>query len=122
MQQLVGGYLVKRIEAEIFRPPAARPEPDAAAEPATETAGPDRIDLTDERGRAVGTAYRLPGVAVYVVSDGHAHRQDDLDWSLRDPDSRLFVLRDGGAIAALVYAPARTRRPRKVEALRADEV
>ena len=119
MQKVVGGYLVKQIEAGLFAPPADPTEPDA---PAADDAL-DRLAIADTRGRPVGTAYRLPGVAVYVVSDGHGHRQDELEWCLGDPNGRLFVQREAGRITALIYAPApRRRRPRRVEALRADEV
>ena len=121
MQKVVGGYLVKRIEAELFAPPAQAAEP----KPSPDEAAPDaldRLDVADERGRPLGTAFRLPGVAVYVVSDGHGYRQDELEWCLADPSSRVFVQRDGGRITGLVYAPARKRPRRRVEALRADEV
>ena len=127
MQKVVGGYLTKRIEAELFAPPAppAEPDPSESGPPAPDDA-PDRLAVTDGRGRAVGTAYRLPGVAVYVVSDGHGHRQEELEWCLRDPNGRLFVLRDGGRVSGLVYAPAAKRRRRQAEGLpaglRADEV
>ena len=122
MQRVVGGYLAKRIGDELFSPPAqpveATPTPDGDGEGDAQ----DRLALSDERGRPLGTAFRLPGVAIYVVSDGHGYRQDELEWGLKDPSSRIFVQRDGGRITGLVYAPARKRPRRRVEALRADEV
>ena len=117
MQRVVGGYLAKRIGDELFSRPA---QPSAPGPPADDD-GPDRLALTDEAGRPLGTAYRLPSVAVYVVSDGHGHRQDELAWCLADPEGRLFVQRDGGRISGLIYAPAPSRPP-AVAGLRADEV
>ena len=119
MQKVVGGYLVKRIESELFAPPA---QPAKSSPPADDDVDGDRRFVSDERRRRLGTAYRVPGVAVYVVSDGHGYRQDELEWCLGDPDSRLFVERDGGRITGLIYAPASARRRRRVEGLRADDV
>ena len=123
MHQIVGGYLAKRIGDELFAPP--RPESSRAAEagPAPEVGPPDQVEITDDRGRLLGTAHRLPGVAVYVVTDGYSYRQDELEWCLAEPSGRRFVLREGGRIAGLVYAPPdRRRRRERVEAMRAEDV
>ena len=117
MQRVVGGYLAKRIGDELFSPLA---QPTMPGTPADDD-DPDRLAVSDEGGRPLGTAYRLPGVAVYVVSDGHGHRQDELAWCLADPEGRLFIHRDRGRITGLIYAPASSRPP-TVEGLRADEV
>jgi hypothetical protein len=123
VHQIVGGYLAKRIGDELLAPP--RPERTRATDagPVAEDGPPDEVEITDDRGRLLGTALRLPGVAVYVVSDGHSYRQDELEWCLAEPSGRRFVLREGGRIAGLVYAPPdRRRRRQRVEALRAEDV
>ena len=117
MQRVVGGYLAKRIGDELFSAPARPTVPG----PTADDDDPDQLVLADETGRPLGTAYRLPEVAVYVVSDGHGHRQDELAWCVADPEGRLFVQRDGGRITGLIYAPA-PGRPPTGEGLRADEV
>ena len=118
MQKMVGGYLVKRIGDELFSPPPERADVGAASDDDDEA---DRLILADDEGRPLGTAYRLPGVAVYVVSDGYGHRQDDLAWCLGEGEGRVFVQWEGGRIVGLIYAPA-AGRTTAAEGLRADEV
>ncbi len=118
MQKMVGGYLVKRIGDELFSAPPQRAESEPSRE---EDDDADRLVLTDDEGRPLGTAYRLPGVAVYVVSDGHGHRQDDLEWCLGEGEGRVFVQREGGRIVGLIYAPTASAAT-AVAALRAEEV
>ena len=118
MQRVVGGYLAKRIGDELFAPPPQRAE---SGPPPDDDDDADRLVLTDDEGRHLGTAYRLPGVAVYVVSDGHGHRQDDLEWCLGEGEGRVFVQREGGRIVGLIYAPTASAAT-AVAALRAEEV
>ncbi len=116
MQKMGASYVAKRIADQLMAPPAKRAEP---SEPA---ADPDGEVFHDEEGQPLGTAYRVPGVAVYVVSDGYDSPQDELERCLAEPESRLFFHTEDGRITGLVYVPDPSRAPRRVEAIRADDV
>ncbi len=116
MQKMGASYVAKRIADQLMAPPAKRAEP---SEPA---GGPDGEVFHDEDGQPLGMAYRVPGVAVYVVSDGYDSPQAELERCLAEPESRLFFHTEDGRITGLVYVPDPSRAPRRVEAFRADDV
>ena len=120
MQKMAGSYLVKRLGDELFAKPAPREE---TAEEASEEA--DEYDgqvVHDEEGQRLGTAHRVPDVAVYVVFDGYGRPEDVLARCLAQPDSRLLFQEERGRVTALIYVPDPSALPRRPEGLRADEV
>lgn len=116
MQKIGAQYIVKRISDYVTAPPAQPAEPSA----------PDRdLDgqvIHDEQGQRLGTAHRLPDVAVYVVSDGPADHEAELKRCAGEPASRLFFHTEGERLTGLIYVPDPSRLPRRVEGARADEV
>src|SRR5690242_8261780 len=76
-------YFVKKIADQIMAPPA---EAAAAA-----TAGDlDGQVIRDEAGQPLGTAHRLPDVAVYVIADRAVGLDDELRRCLGDAEQRVF--------------------------------
>jgi hypothetical protein len=108
--------------------PAAAVEPDEGVEEveAAESIAPvDELDgqpFFDENGQPLGTARRLAGVAVYVVTDGYASRHGELLRSLEEPESRIIWHTVDGRITALIYVPDPTNAPSRPEGMRADDV
>lgn len=126
MQRVVGGFLVKQAKDFLLEPPR-RPVEDAADEEdgagvAVETAA-DEAEFTDEAGNALGTAYLVPGVDVWVVAERRGERWEELARCLAEPGSRVFFQQERGRVTTVIYAadPERPVRPR-TEGLRADEV
>ena len=122
MQKIGAHYLAKRIADQLLAPPA---QPATAAQPVEgEVAGGD-LDghvVHDEHGQPLGTAHRLRDVAVYVVADGYGDYEDELRRCLEDPEPRVFLYTEGARIAGLIYVPDPSRAPRRVSAIRSDEV
>ena len=120
MQRKAGAFLVKRIGDELFAKPSSPPpaEPESAAD----EDDLDRRPFTDEDGQTLGTAYRLPGIAVYVVLDRPGDRNAELERCLEEPESQLYVRREGGRITALIYTPHPNRPRPQGDAPRAEDV
>lgn len=116
MQKMAASFVAKRVADQLMAPPTKRTEPTEAA------SGPDGEVFHDEDGQPLGTAYKVPGVSVFVVSDGYDSPQDELERCLAEPESRLFFHTEDGRITGLVYVPDPSRAPRRVEAIRADDV
>lgn len=116
MQRIGGQYLAKRLADQLLAPPA-RP-----AEPAAPDEDLDGQVFRDDEGEPVGTARRVPGVAVYVVADGTGDHADELARCLEEPGSRLYWRAEEGRITGLIYAPDPDRVVVRVAATRADEV
>ena len=121
MQTKASAYLAKRIGDELLKPskPTEPAEPDEPEPPADELEG--QVFL-DEHERSLGTSYRLPGVAVYVVTDGYANREEELARCLPEPQPRIFLRREDGRITGLIYVPDPSRAPRRPDGMRASEV
>jgi len=131
VQRVVGGFVAKQVKDILLappKPPAEAGSADEAEVGPTEgeieaTAEADEGEFTDEEGRSLGMAYRLPGVAVWVVADRRGERWDELERCLAEPGARLFLQRERGRVTAIIYAADPTRPPRpRAEGLRADDV
>jgi hypothetical protein len=64
----------------------------------------------------------VPGVAVYIITDGRGDLAGDLERCLSDPEMRLFFHHDDDRLTGLIYAPDPSRLPARVEGFRADDV
>lgn len=121
MQRMAGAYIANRIKQELFSSPEEADE--ETAEVAAEADELDGQVVHDDEGRAIGRAYRLPEVAVYVVTDDE--RPDAaLLRALRDPDCQLIFQTAGGRATAVIYVPEPLQEtPRgSVRGMRADDV
>ena len=121
MQRMAGAYIANRIKQELFPSPT---EPDE--ESGEVTAAVDELDgqvVHDDEGRAIGRAYRLPDVAVYVVTDNE-RPEDALVRALRDPDCELIFQTEAGRATAVIYIPEPLQEPSRanVRGIRADDV
>ena len=110
MQRTIGAYIANKIKDEIFSP-----QPVETDRGEVEYVEPERDPLDgqlirDAEGRALGRAYRLRDIAVYVVSGEGADRDAELERAVNDPETELIVHWEGDRIAALVYVPAQARR------------
>ena len=125
MQRIGASYIAKRIADQVLAPPPKPAAPDEPEDEPSEEPVVDELDgqpFHDEDGQPLGTALRLPGIAVYVVADGYANRHAELLRSLAEPESRLFWHTEDGRITALIYVPDPANAPRRAEGIRADEV
>lgn len=124
MQRTIGMYIANRIKDEIFSPQAVETEEGEVAyvEPAHDPLDGELI--RDTEGRALGRAYRVPDVAVYVVSGNNADPDAELERALDDPETETIIHWEGNRIAALVYVPeqARSGAVSGPRGIRADDV
>ena len=124
MQRMAGAYIANRIKQELFSSPEA---PDETDEESTEVAAAaDELDgqvVHDDEGRAIGRAYRLAEVAVYVVTDD-GRPEAALLRALRDPDCQLIFQTAANRATAIIYVPEPAQEaPRgSVRGMRADDV
>lgn len=122
MQRTIGMYIANRIKNEIF----AKPE-EADADGDARESYEDPLDgeqIHDDQGRALGTAYRLHDVAVYVVAGNRANPDRELERAIDDPASELIIHREGRRVTALVYIPEQIEQapPSQTRGFRADDV
>lgn len=127
LQRKAGTFLVKKINDELFSKPASPGEPDpapaTAATPATPVEDLDGQMIRDEEKRPVGTAHRVPDVAVYVVFDGWGNPTSELARCIDDPGTRvMFQHTASGQITGVIYVPDPSRAPQRAEGMRADDV
>lgn len=121
MQRTIGMYIANRIKNEIFAKPDVE-DPDGDDESYVDPLDGEMIH--DDEGRALGTAYRLHDVAVYVVAGSRANPDTELERAVNDPDSELIIHREGRRITALVYIPEQVEQapPSNTRGFRADDV
>lgn len=123
MQRMAGAYLVKRLGDELMPKPAPAASDEGNGEEKATDDGLDGQVVRDEEGRAIGTAHRLPGVAVYVAfDDGYETPQQVLARCLEEPEPTLLLQREGRRIVGLIYVPDPSLAPKRPEGFRADEV
>ena len=127
LQRKAGTFLVKRINDELFAKPEAAPDATTPVTSAPPPAPPvDDLDgqmVHDEEKRPVGTAHRVPGIAIYVVFDGYGHPDKELARCIDDPGTRvMFQHTDRGQITGVIYVPDPTRAPQRAEGMRSDDV
>ena len=138
VQQKAAMYVAKRFADQVLSSPKPvetdETVPESAAAPVVSTksapaASAAPVDLglhgqviTDESGQPLGTAIRLQGMAVYIVTDGYRYNLDDLTHSLGEPNTRLFLHEDDGQVTGLIYVPDPADLPPRIEGTRADDV
>lgn len=129
VQRVVGGFVAKQVKDMLLAPPR---QPAAEVDETVDggdvglqvgaEAGADEGEFTDEEGRPLGTAFLVP-VAVWVVAERRGERWEELERCLAEPGSRLFIQRERGKVATLIYAGDPARPPReRGEGLRAEDV
>ncbi len=125
MQRVGASYVGKKIYDYLMTQPE-KPAEAVAEDLAELVAEPDdELDgqpFHDEDGQPLGIARRVPGLAVYLVSDGHGNPAGELARYLADPETRLFWRETDGRITALFYVPDPSRVPERPRAMRADDV
>jgi hypothetical protein len=125
-------YVMKKVADYVTTPPprpADRQEVEAEEPAPRRHAGAESQDdplhgqvITDENGETVGTARRVPGVAVYVVAPAYANAAAEFERALDDPETRLFFHREDDRLVGLIYVPDPTSAPEPVAGMRADEI
>jgi len=123
LQRNVGMFIANKIKDEIFSPQEVRN--DEGEVEYVETHDPlDGELIRDDQGRALGRAYRVPDVAVYVVSGNNVDPDEELERALHDPEAETIIHWEGDRIAALVYVPeqARSNAATGVRGLRAEDI
>jgi hypothetical protein len=126
VQRVGASYVGKKIYNYLMTQPEAPPDGDVPEEARpVDEASVDELNgqvFHDEEGQALGTAHRVSGLSVYVVSNGYGNPAVELERALNDPETRLFWRTTGERIVALVYVPDPSRAPERPSALRADEI
>ena len=126
MQRVGASYVGKKIYNYIMTQPEAPAEGEQAEVGGTLADVPvDELDgqpFYDEDGQPLGTAHLVPGLAVYVVSNGYANSAVELERALNDSETRLFWRTTGERIVALIYVPDPSRAPQRPTAMRAEEI
>jgi hypothetical protein len=124
MQRTVGMYIANKIKDEIFSPQQVETE-DGEIEYIESDHDPlDGELIRDDQGRSLGRAYRVPGVAVYVVTGNNADPDAELENALNDSEAETIIHWEGNRIAALVYVSqqARSSAATGVRGVRAEDV
>lgn len=124
MQRSIGTFIANRIKNEIFARPDQEDEQQLSG---SRTHYEDPLDgevIHDDNGKALGQAYRLPDVAVYVVAGSNARADIELERAINDPGSELIIHREGSRITALVYIPEQVeyQATQRTRGFRPDDV
>jgi hypothetical protein len=124
MQRTIGMYIANKIKDEIFSPQAVEDEDGEVHYVEPENDPLDGQLIRDNQGRSLGRAYRLPNVAVYVVSGDGANSDVELERAVNDPETEMIIHWQGDRIAALVYVPeqAKNAAASGLRGFRADDV
>lgn len=123
MQRMAGTYIANRIKQELFDSPQANDDEVTEVDEVDEADELDGQIVHDDQGQAIGRAYRLAEVGVYVVTDD-GHPEAALLRALRDPDCHIIFQTAGGRATAIIYVPEPVAEaPRgTVRGMRADDV
>jgi hypothetical protein len=124
MQRTVGMYIANKIKDEIFSPQQVEREDGEIEYIEPEHDPLDGELIRDDQGRSLGRAYRVPDVAVYVVTGNNADPDAELENALNDPEAETIIHWEGNRIAALVYVSqqARSSAATGVRGVRAEDV
>ena len=124
MQRTVGMYIANKIKDEIFSPQQVETEDGEIEYIEPEHDPLDGELIRDDQGRSLGRAYRVPEVAVYVVTGNNADPDAELERALNDPEAETIIHWEGNRIAALVYVSqqARSSAATGVRGVRAEDV
>ena len=124
MQRSIGVFIANKIKDEIFAKPAQEDDQEQAGAHVHYEDPLDGEIIYDDNGKALGQAYRLPDVAVYVVAGRNARPDVELERAINDPDSELIIHREGRTITALVYIPEQVeyQATQRTRGFRPDDV
>ena len=129
MQRVGASYVGKKVYDYLMTPSEKpeEPEPETGPVEPVAVAAPieDGIDgqlIRDDEGQPLGTARRVAGVGVYLVSDGYINATREFAEILSEPETRLLWREEEGRITALFYVPDPSRIAQRPRAMRADDV
>jgi hypothetical protein len=137
VQRKLGMYVANRIKDEIMAPPkpgaenqvdgeyrrddrSERSERYERSEPADDLHG--QI-VRDDEGNAIGRAFRVSDVALYVIARDGRNPSGDLTRAIHQDSSRLvFQATSNGRITSIIYVADESPSAGGLEGARADEV
>lgn len=124
MQRTIGMYIANKIKDEIFAPQQVENDEGEIEYIEPEHDPLDGELIRDDQGRALGRAYRVADVAVYVVAGNNVDPDVELERALNDPEAETIIHWQGDRIAALVYVgrQAKASAETGVRGLRADDI
>lgn len=124
MQRTIGMYIANKIKDEIFSPQEVENDEGEIEYIEPEHDPLDGELIRDDQGRALGRAYRVTDVAVYVVAGNNVDPDVELERALNDPEAETIIHWEGDRIAALVYIgqQAKASAETGVRGLRADDI
>ena len=122
MQKIGAQYVLKKITDTVMAPPAEKPP--VAPEAQVQRPGKDMDGqmISDENGQTIGRAFRLPGVALYVVATGTMPNEDELKRCLAEANPRTFLHTEDGRLTGVIFVPDASHFPKRVVGGRADDV
>jgi hypothetical protein len=122
-------WALKKFADEVMASPQSQETaPDTESTPTATAAKPETDELdgqlvSDQHGEVIGTARRLRGIAVYLVSDSYGNLEQELEHCVLDDESRRYFARDDkGRLTGIIYAPHPDRMPKRAEAFRAEDI
>jgi len=133
IQRSVGMYIANQLKEQILTP-KQQAEADAAAgavaagQPVRYVAEEEYDDLDgqilrDEDGNSLGRAYRVPSVAIYVITKDGRNPAAALRRAIEAGGADLhFLTNDQGRITSVVYIADQQTAPAGIEGARADDV
>jgi len=135
IQRSVGMYIANQLKDQILTP-KQQAQADAEAGVAAGTAGQqvryiaeeeyDDLDgqiLRDGDGNSLGRAYRVPSVAIYVITRDGRNPAATLRRAIEEGGADLhFLTNDQGRITSVVYVADAPSAPTGIEGVRADDV
>lgn len=134
IQRSVGMYIANQLKDQILTPKqqaeaeAAGGVAPVAGQPARAVAEEDYDDLDgqilrDENGNSLGRAYRVPSVAIYVITKDARNPAAALRRAIEAGGADLhFLTNDQGRISSVVYIADAQSAPSGIEGARADDV
>jgi hypothetical protein len=130
VQKIGASYVMKKVTDYVTAPPPQAAQREAVDETERAPRAPDQAPadplhgqvITDEDGQTVGTARRVPGVAVYVIAPAYANATAEFERALDDPETRLLFHREDDRLVGLIYVPDPSQAPEPVAGMRADDI
>ncbi|MGC4107979.1 MAG: hypothetical protein QM753_16775 [Thermomicrobiales bacterium] len=134
IQRSVGMYIANQLKDQILTPKQqAQADAEAGIAPAAaqqvrypQEEEYDDLDgqiLRDADGNSLGRAYRVPSVAIYVISRDGRNPAAALRRAIEDGGADLhFLTNDQGRITSVVYIADQQTAPTGIEGARADDV
>lgn len=123
MQKIGAQFLLKKAKDQLLAPPS--PDEPVAEAPQTQyvaaPSGPDSVEVHDEEGNLIGTAYRVDAT-VYAVTYGRGRPDAALARALNEENPQVLVQRSGSRITGVIYVPDPNSDGPRGAATRADDI